>query len=114
VAVALCALIFMLFQAFNPQPPPEAEGEGKAAVTEAEGKDGAEPKLAEGDMPAEAEAIDPSEPPTPEVATVEHLLANDLLALQVTNRSPGRGGLVSAVELRSEQFEGHVTATDSF
>ena len=43
---------------------------------------------------------------------VHHEIANDLLSLKVTNRSPGRGGMIEEVDMLSEQFQGHETATD--
>lgn len=114
VAVALCALIFTVFDFLNPRPPPE-EAQADAV---AQGEDGGEAKADDGDK---KEAVDDDaedggavvEPTGPQVDVEEHEVRNDLLALTVTNRSPGRGGLISAVHLLSSQFEGHTTATDS-
>lgn len=115
LAVALCALIFAAFDFLSPKPSPEEVAAKKAA---AEQKAEAE-KLAAAE-PEEEEA--PSEP-TPEpgpgakpakvIAPWDGTLHNDLLSLAVTNRSPARGGLVTAVELLSKQFQGRSTATDS-
>lgn len=125
VAVALCAVIFMVFNAINPPPeeaPPDAVadaegkagGEGKEGKEAAEGKAGGEGK-AEASDGAEAPESEPQVDPTaPEVETVEHEIHDDLLALTMTNRSPGRGGLISAIHLLSPQFEGHTTATDAY
>ena len=115
MAMALCALIFIGFEMVNPPPPPEEEGE-QAAVTDAEGKDGAGESKADAEVEAEAKeaesepAIDPTAKQVPEQ---EHVIHNDLLALTVSNSSPGRGGVVKEVHLLSPQFEGHTTATDS-
>lgn len=111
LAVALCAMIFIVFNALNPPPPPEEADEGKAAVTETKQPDD---EGADADAPALAEDETTPSAAMPAVDVVEHVLRNDLLALQVTNRSPGRGGLVSAVQLLSSQFEDHTTATDAF
>lgn len=108
LAVALCALIFIAFDFLNPKPPPEelaavpAEGEQGKAVEPA-----ATPAL---EPRAEAE---PGAQVSPPVAPWDGTLRNELLSLAVTNRSPARGGLVTAVELLSTQFQGHPTATDS-
>ncbi len=114
VAVALCAVIFMVFDFINPPPPPVEEPE-VATSAEGEGQQGKDSAPSSADAPGEAEA--PEEPavdPTAEeVEVVEHVLRNDLLALTATNRSPGKGGLISAIELLSEQFAGHATASDS-
>lgn len=112
LAVALCAGIFMLFSLFAPQPSPEELAAQKAAAEQkaAEEKQAAPDEAADAPL-AEAE-------PTPAAAAVavdlrDETLRNDLLSLAVTNRSPARGGIVTAVELLSEQFQGHPTATDS-
>ena len=115
VAVALCALIFIISDFLSPKPPPEElEGDQVTAADsdgEAEGEGG---EKAEGGEVPEVDDGEPAADPTaPKIETEEHELRNDLLALTVTNRSPGRGGLVSAIHLLSEQFEGHTTATDS-
>lgn len=113
LAVALCALILFVFQSLAPPPPPpEAVAEGDAKVTETT-KDG-EPSKDEGDE--EAEEAEAEAAPAPDMAPVDpedHQLHSELLALQVTNRAPGRGGLVSGVNMLSPQFEGHATATDT-
>ena len=113
LAVALCAFIFVVFDFLSPKPSPEelaakkAEAEQKA---EAE-KQAAEPEV---DEPSEAApAPVPGAKPAKVVEAWDGALHNDLLSLAVTNRSPARGGLVTAVELLSKQFQGHGTATDS-
>jgi YidC/Oxa1 family membrane protein insertase len=112
LAVALCALIFMLFDFLSPRPSPEevAAQKEKAATEQREGKEG-EPAPSEPGPAPEAEA-EPA-PAAVVVEPVDATLRNDLLALAVSNRSPARGGIVTAVELLSEQFQGHPTATDS-
>ncbi len=117
VAVALCAVIFIAFDFLNPKPPPEeldADAIAAADTNNGEGKSDAKAELA--DPKPLVDEPDPPETeadPTKKVPVVEHELVSDLLALTVTNRSPGRGGLISAVHLLSEQFEGHLTADDS-
>ncbi|MCX4244040.1 membrane protein insertase YidC [Paraliomyxa miuraensis] len=113
LAVALCAMIFIVFEGLNPPPPTEEVADGKAAVeTKAEAEEaGTEAGRTGGGAERQPEAEESE--PTPEIPVVEHSLHNDLLALQITNRSPGRGGLVSAVQMLSTQFQGHATATDS-
>lgn len=113
LAVALCAAILLVFDLLSPKPTPEeleaqqAAEQGKAdeakAAEQAEGEDGDEPVVAEAEVAAG----------TPTVAPWDGAVHNDLLSLAVTNRSPARGGLVTAVELLSSQFQGHATATDS-
>ena len=124
VAVALCAVIFMLFDFLNPKPPPEEATDGTAvvdaegkAVVDAEGKGSSEGK-GEGKAGAEAQGegeaeVDPAAAAV-EVLEADHEVHDELLALGMTNRSPGRGGLVSQVHLLSPQFAGHATATDAY
>jgi YidC/Oxa1 family membrane protein insertase len=81
----------------------QAEAEAKAKQAQASEPDESEPL-------AEAE---PAVAAGPVVEPWDGALHNDLLSLAVTNRSPARGGLVTAVELLSPQFQGHPTATDS-
>jgi len=119
VAVALCAAIFMVFNLLNPTPEPT--GDEVAAVdgesVDGESVDGESKGDGEAKAKAKAGESEPSEPavdPTAETVPVEeHVVRNELLALTLTNAAPGRGGLVSSVELLSPQFEGHTTATDS-
>jgi len=122
VAVALCALIFIISDFLNPRPPPEELEEDAIAVAEGEGKKGGGDAKSEGNEgesqdaeaePARADDAPEVDPTAKKVPTEEHELRNELLALTVTNRSPGRGGLLSQVQLLSPQFEGHTTATDS-
>lgn len=114
VAVALCALIFIVFDFLNPTPPPEEVEE--QASEQVEGSEPAEGEAKEDDG---ADAVAEAEVPTPEVAPEEeidvatHVIRNDLLELEVTNSSPGRKGVVEAVRLLSSQFAGHTTADDS-
>ncbi|MEX1364597.1 MAG: membrane protein insertase YidC, partial [Nannocystaceae bacterium] len=114
VAVALCALIFIVFDFINPKPPPEELEE--QAIAAADGEDAQPGGEAEGDAKAEAPQAEPEpevDPTAEQVPEQVHEIRNDLLALTVTNASPGRGGLISGVHLLSSQFEGHLTATDS-
>ncbi|MCH9684563.1 MAG: membrane protein insertase YidC [Deltaproteobacteria bacterium] len=113
VAVALCAVIYIVFGVLNPPPPPEETDEVALAETK-DGKADAGKADAEGTVKAVAKVDEPEVDPTVEaVEVIEHQISNDLLGLTVTNESPGRGGLVSAVQLHSPQFEGHLTASDS-
>lgn len=110
LALALCALIFVLFDWLGPKPDPALEEE--AAKAEAAAKnDAQEPTKAEVDEP------DDSEEPAPTsgaaIAAAEHEVSNELLALRVSNRSPGRGGLLASIELRSPQFAGQPTQKDA-
>lgn len=123
IALMLCALVWIGFDLFAPKPPPPeedpqaesaeaADGEAKSEEGEAEGstdKDAPEGKAPPTDGP---EAAKDAEPTVADVETVHHEISNDLLSLKVTNRSPGRGGIVEEVDLLSEQFQGHETATD--
>lgn len=117
VAVALCAAIFIVFDFINPKPLPEETEADQAAQVEGSEDGKSDEAKADGEGTKEDAAPSPSEPaaaPTgKKIDTEEHELRNDLLALTVTNKSPGRGGAVSAVHLLSPQFEGHTTATDS-
>lgn len=111
LAVALCALIFVVFDFLSPKPSPE-ELEAQKAATE---QKAAAEKLAAAE-PADDEPSEPAPAPVPGAKVIDPwdgVLHNDLLSLAVTNRSPARGGLVTAVELLSKQFQGHVTATDA-
>lgn len=117
VAVALCAVIFIVFDALNPKPPPEEASSD--AVASAEGKEGQADPAAKGQADAKASPAEPVVEPTapevePDIEIVEHEVRNDLLAVMTTNKSPGRGGLVSGIHLLSPQFEGHTTATDAY
>lgn len=112
LAVALCAFIFVLFDFLSPKPSPEELAAKKAAAeqkAEAE-KQAAEPEAEE---PSEIAAAAAPVPGAKAVEPWDGALHNDLLSLAVTNRSPARGGLVTAVELLSKQFQGRSTATDS-
>lgn len=116
VAMTLCVAILALFEFLNPRQPPT---EDEAAQVAAEGK--AEPKEDEAETPAAPKPGDEPEAPAadetkdrPPVEVVEEELRNDLLALRITNRSPGRGGIIAGTQLLDEQFEGHDTATNTF
>ena len=110
LAVALCALIFVVFDLMSPKPSPE-ELEAQQAAAE---QKAAEPKAAD-EAEAPSEPLAPVDPAAPQktVEPWDGVLRNDLLALAVTNRSPARGGVVTGIELLSKQFQGHATATDS-
>jgi YidC/Oxa1 family membrane protein insertase len=110
LAVGLCALIFVFFDALAPKPPPPTEDDTPATVTDRE------------DVPDREDVIEPedvpdrqAEPPAPanDVEVVRHTIRNDLLSLEVTNRSPARGGLISGIQLLAQQFQGHETAVDA-
>lgn len=125
VAVALCAIIYIVFDFLQPRPTPEELAEAERAKAgllagEDEGKvaggvdsagelttdDGA--PAPDGDSPRDAGD------PTPDVEIVKHEIGNDYLALIVSNRSPGSDGLLDAIHLLDAQFAGHTTATDPF
>ncbi len=125
IALLLCALVWIGFDWFAPKPPPPPEEDAQGEDAQADTQDGevaGEPK----DAGAKDDAVDPAAPPadgpeaakkdaTPvaeDVEVVHHEIANDLLSLKVTNRAPGQGGMVEEVDLLSEQFQGHSTATD--
>ncbi len=125
IALLLCGLIWIGFDFFAPKPPPVEEDavavDAKAADTDgADGKSGGEEGKVDGaDSEAKAPSADGPEaaqredaPTASDVEVVHHEITNDLLSLKVTNRSPGRGGMVEEVDLLSEQFQGHQTATD--
>ncbi len=113
VAVALCAVIFMVTDFLNPPPPPEEQVEGEVA-TQTDGETKEDDASAESKAAPATEASEPEVDPTaPKVEVSEEVLRNELLALAVTNASPGRGGLIAGIELLSPQFADHTTATDS-
>lgn len=120
LALAMCAAILFAFDIFFPAP---KRPEGDTGATAVEGK--AEPGKTPGE-PAGERAADEgpdAEPPgadaepaaaaAPEHEITPHEVRNDLLALDVTNRSPAREGLIEGIHLLSEQFAGHDTETDS-
>jgi YidC/Oxa1 family membrane protein insertase len=122
VALAICALLWVVFDLVlpKPEPPPEDQADVEAlAEGETEGgKDG----KADGDTKASDSADRPEEDDAdedegteaaPSFETVEHEIQTELLGLTLTNRSPGRGGLVSGIHLRSEQFAEHDTARNA-
>jgi hypothetical protein len=113
LALVMCAAILFTFNWLFPPPEPApedaaagevAEGEDEAAKTDGEPIEAA---------PAEAEAEPSAAEPMSTVEVVSHRVANDLLEVVLTNRSPARDGIIEALHLRSEQFEGHATATDA-
>ncbi len=123
LAIPICVLIWIAFDFFSPKPPPEELTEDAAALAE-KSEDGspasaeAEDGKATGDAKPDAPSSDGPEAaqgaaPTREVEVVHHEIRNDTLALQVTNRAPGRGGVVEGIHLLSEQFAGHDTATNA-
>lgn len=119
LAVALCALIFAAFDFLSPKPSPEEVAAKKAAAeqkAEAEKLAAAEPDEEEAPSepaPTTGPGAGPGAKPAKVIEPWDGTLHNDLLSLAVTNRSPARGGLVTAVELLSKQFQGRSTATDS-
>jgi YidC/Oxa1 family membrane protein insertase len=119
IALALCAAILFGYDLLVPKPPPpepgaeDAKVEGKAdgGEADAEGKDADD---ATRDAGRDDDAKEPAAPPTAPAHEIEsHELRNDLLALTLTNRSPGRDGIVENVHLLSPQFEGSPNATSS-
>lgn len=116
LALAMCAAILFSFDILFPPKKPAPEGDAAAVEAKAEGD--AEPTKAEaeGEGGGEGEGTEVEREPPPSMAGVEigtHEIRNDLLALTVTNRAPGRDGIVAGIHLLSEQFEGHDTATDA-
>lgn len=107
LALAVCAGIWLIFSLLNP--PPEPDPQLDAATEQAASEE------TKSDEKAEPSAEPPPVEPTPksDIAITQHELSNDLLALSVTNRSPGRGGMIDGIHLLSEQFEGHDTATNA-
>jgi YidC/Oxa1 family membrane protein insertase len=102
IALALCALIFVVFDWLQPKPPPEEQVAADEAKVEE--KKEATP---EAPVPADVEA------PVANVEAIDRELRNDLIAVRLSNRSPARGGIVSGVELLSPQFKGQPTQHDS-
>jgi len=107
IALALCALVYVLFDLIMPKPEPPPEDVAVATEPDETKTDAKAPTTA---APIEDE---PPVPTSQQVEVVEHELRNDLLAVRLTNRSPARGGIVSGVELLAKQFEGQATATES-
>jgi hypothetical protein len=106
LAVALCAFILVVFELLSPKPTPEELAAKKAAQeqlqkAEAEAK---QPEASEASV--DGEPLAESEPAAaaagPAAEPWDGTLSNDLLALAVTNRSPARGGLVTAAERAPE------------
>ncbi len=111
LALSLCAAILVVFELLAPKPSPEELEAQKAAQME---KAAAEAKAKQAEEPAEPVAeAEPTVAAGPAAEPWDGVLHDELLSLSVTNRSPARGGLVTAVELLSPQFQGHSTATDS-
>jgi YidC/Oxa1 family membrane protein insertase len=108
IALALCAVIFVLFDWLGPKPAPTPEGE---AASTADAKD--ETKAPDGKPDAAPAEVDDTEAPVGSVAAIDRELRNDLIAVRLSNRSPARGGILSGIELLSPQFSKQVTATDS-
>jgi len=102
IALALCALIFVVFDWLQPKPPPEEQ----VATDEAKVEEKAE-ATPEAAAPEEVEATATA------VEAVERELRNDLVALRLSNRSPARGGILSGIELLAPQFKGQATQHDS-
>lgn len=103
IALALCALIFVVFDWLQPKPPPEE----LVATDEAKVEDKAEEATPEVAAPEDVEATGPA------VEAEERELRNDLVALRLSNRSPARGGILSGIELLAPQFKGQATQHDS-
>lgn len=121
IALFLCGIVWIGFDFFAPPPPPpleeDAQGEDakadEALADDAEPQDGSKPAPSGGPEAAKDDAsADPGVEVVEVVEVVHHAISNELLSLKVTNRAPGRGGMVEEVDLLSEQFRGHDTATD--
>jgi YidC/Oxa1 family membrane protein insertase len=114
LAVALCAIIYIVWDLFfMPKEPLPPEGETVAA--EQEGKQVAEPPDGEGARPVrDVPEAEPAPSGVPAFEVARHHIDNDLLSIFLTNRSPGDGGVISAIHLLADQFAGHDTATDAF
>lgn len=116
IALALCVLIWVVFDLLVPKPEVPPEELDDAKVVEQQTDDG---KAAQAEDPeaeefdAEPDAEDQEEP-ADDVEAVSHELRNDLLAMTVTNRSPGRGGLLEKIHLLADQFAEHETAENPF
>lgn len=112
IALALCALVYLISDFFLPKPEPAPE-----ELTTTEQVDGKTPDAkatADAKTPSEVEADEPTvEPGGRQVEVVEHRLRNDLLEVTVSNRSPAKGGIVAGVHLLSPQFAGQATETDA-
>jgi YidC/Oxa1 family membrane protein insertase len=109
LTVFLCIGIWMIFDLVFPPPPPvEVEGDTDGLIegttgTEAEGT-GGQGTGGPDEPPPETQTpkeVAPA-PNADEIDLVEHRLANDVLALQVSNAG---WGLISDTELLSHQFE---------
>ena len=119
LALAVCAGIWLLFSLLNP-PPPEPDPQVDAAAQQADAES-EEKKTADAKPEAPVAEPAPVEPtPKSNIEIVQHELRNDLLALSVTNRSPGRGGMLDGIHLLSPQFnksenkDENKTATNAF
>ena len=121
IALFLCGIVWIGFDFFAPPPPPPLEEDAQAEDAKAdEAREGGEdpsqaedgPKPPRSGGPEAAKDDASADPDVEDVEVVHHAISNDLLSLKVTNRAPGRGGMVEEVDLLSEQFQGHDTATD--
>src|SRR5690606_41857076 len=100
---------FVVFDFLMPKPPPVLEEEVPAEV--ADRGDFPDAPRAE---PVERDPAEQAEPePSRDVEVVRHTVRNDLLSLELTNRSPARGGMICGIELLADQFQGHQTAVDA-
>ncbi len=114
VALALCAAILFGYDLLFPKPPPEEGTEDGKVETKADGDETKDGKAAGGDEPDAREPAEATpDADVPAYAIESHEIRNELLAVTVTNRSPGRDGIVEKLQLLSPQFEGHETATDA-
>ena len=123
VALAICALLWVAFDLIlpKPEPPPEDSTGVETLDTDGdkEGSDGTADEAApDAEDPAEDDtkedaSDDTAQEPAVAYEVVEHEIGNDWLGLTLTNRSPARGGIVSGIHLRSEQFAEHDTARNA-
>ena len=108
-ALLICGLIWITFSALFPAPEPELEEDVAAVDGNVDEAPEAEAPKADADGP---EAAKDAPPTAASVEVVQHQITNDMVSLKVTNRAPGRGGMVEEIDLLSSQFEGHETATN--
>lgn len=116
LALALCAAILFGYDLLFPKPKPPEGAEDDAKV-EATPEDGDRKEGKDDGGRGEGEADDrpgpEAQPPPPAHDIESHELRNEMVAVTLTNRSPGRDGIIEIVNLLSPQFEGHDTATNA-
>lgn len=118
LAMGLCALIWSVFDLLAPPPPVSDDGGAELGAELEDGTgdgsgsaSGSDPGAAEPGREPEAAPESPQEA-TPEVPVETHRVENGALALELTNATPQRGGLIGSNELLGPPFAGHETARD--